>query len=85
MSIVAILQRILPAIRRGSHDGQLRRLFVEENGQDVVEYALLTAFIGFAGATAWDAMRTSLGTAYTNFSASVWNLWDPADPVGGGS
>jgi Flp pilus assembly pilin Flp len=85
MSTVAILHRMLPATWRGGQGSQLRRFFFEENGQDVVEYALLTAFIGFAGAAAWDAMRTNLGSAYTNFSASAWDLWDPADPVGAGS
>jgi len=63
----------------------LRRLLLESDGQDVVEYALLTTFIGFAGAAAWNGMRTSLGNAYASFSGAVWNLWEPADPVGGGS
>jgi len=63
----------------------LKRLVFETDGQDVVEYALLTALIGFSGAVAWDVMRTSLATAYTNFSASIWNRWEPADPVGAGS
>jgi len=51
----------------------------------MVEYALVTAFIGFAGAAAWNAMQTSLGTYYGGFNAAMWNLWEPADPVGGGS
>jgi Flp pilus assembly pilin Flp len=63
----------------------LIRLVFETDGQDMVEYALLTTFIGFAGAAAWNAMRTGLGTAYVSVNASVWNLWEPADPVGGGS
>src|SRR5215831_12633717 len=56
MSAVAILHRMLSAAtRHGDPRGQLRRLFLEDTGQDVVEYALLTAFIGFAGAAAWEA------------------------------
>ncbi|HMF93567.1 MAG TPA: hypothetical protein VKE96_04700 [Vicinamibacterales bacterium] len=51
----------------------------------MIEYALLTAFIGLSGAAAWDAMRASLSGAYTGVSASVWDLWEPADPVGAGS
>ncbi|HJZ77041.1 MAG TPA: hypothetical protein VKE51_35160 [Vicinamibacterales bacterium] len=86
MSAVAILHRMLSAAtRHGDPRGQLRRLFLEDTGQDVVEYALLTAFIGFAGAAAWDAMRASLSGAYSGVSGSVWDLWEPADPVGGGS
>jgi Flp pilus assembly pilin Flp len=63
----------------------LRRLAVETNGQDMVEYALLTTFIGFAGAAAWSLMQTGLGTVYSSYVSAVWNLWDPPDPVGGGA
>jgi len=62
-----------------------RRLVFAVNGQDMVEYALLTMFIGFAGAAAWNAMQAGLGNAYQSFSSAVWNLWEPADPVGAGS
>ncbi len=64
--------------------GQVRRLALETDGQDLLEYALLTTFIGFAGAAAWSAIVTGLGNAYTGYVNSVWNLWQPADPVGGG-
>lgn len=63
----------------------LARLLFETDGQDMVEYALLTTFIGFAGAAAWIGMRTSLGNAYTGFNQAVWNLWEPSDPVGASS
>lgn len=63
----------------------VQRLAVETDGQDMIEYALVTTFIGFAGAAAWTAMQTGLGNAYNGFNDAVWNLWEPADPVGGGS
>jgi Flp pilus assembly pilin Flp len=63
----------------------LRRLAVETDGQDMIEYALVTTFIGFAGAAAWNATQTGLGNAYSGFNDAVWDLWEPADPVGGGS
>jgi Flp pilus assembly pilin Flp len=85
MSTRAFLNRLLLAAWRGGPYGQFRRLFFETDGQDMVEYALLTTFIGFAGAAAWSAMQTGLGTAYQSFSSAVWNLWEPADPVGAGS
>ena len=62
-----------------------KRLFLETDGQDVIEYALLTALIGLAGGAAWSAMLTSVGTMFTAVSGVVWNRWEPADPVGGGS
>lgn len=60
----------------------VRRLAVETGGDDLVEYALLTTFIGLAGAAAWTAMQTSLGAAYNSWIAAAWNLWDPPDPGG---
>jgi Flp pilus assembly pilin Flp len=70
----------------GDSSAQLgRRLAVETDGQDLIEYALLTAFIGFAGAAAWVVMQTGLGNAYSGFNDAVWDLWAPDDPVGVGS
>ena len=63
----------------------LRRLLLETSGQDLIEYALLTTLIGFAGAAAWTAMQTSVGNAYGSFSDALWDNWELADPVGGGS
>jgi Flp pilus assembly pilin Flp len=63
----------------------LRRFAVESDGDDLVEYALLTTFIGFAGAAAWNAIQTGLGAAYVGWVGAVWNLWEPNDPLGGGA
>ncbi len=59
----------------------MRRLAIESDGEDVVEYALLTTFIGFSGAVAWNAIQTGLGNAYTSWVSAIWNLWEPADPT----
>jgi Flp pilus assembly pilin Flp len=63
----------------------LERLLFETDGQDMIEYALLTTLIGFAGAAAWNAMQIALGNAYGCFNDAVWDNWEPANPVGGGS
>jgi hypothetical protein len=62
----------------------LRRLAIEADGQDLIEYALLTTFIGMTGAVAWTAIQTGLGLAYAGFIDGVWELWEPDDPSGGG-
>jgi Flp pilus assembly pilin Flp len=62
-----------------------RRLALETDGQDLIEYALLTTFIGFAGAAAWALMQTGLGTIYNSYVGAVWGMWEPPDPVGGGA
>jgi Flp pilus assembly pilin Flp len=79
------LTQIRSVASKGVPGNLLKRLLVETAGSDLVEYALLTAFIGFAGAAAWNAVQTGLGNAYIGFNTAVWNLWEPADPVGGGS
>ena len=61
------------------------RLAVEDHGQDLVEYALLTAAIGLAGSVVWPLIVDSMGAAYQGWDTGVQNLWEPADPGGAGS
>jgi Flp pilus assembly pilin Flp len=56
------------------------RLLRDDSGQDLVEYALLTAFIGLAGAAAWIAMADRLGNAYTEYDSGVQGLWESPGP-----
>ena len=42
-----------------------RRLLTDESGQDLIEYALLCAFIGFAGATVFNTLTGTMQGAYT--------------------
>lgn len=81
----ADLNRTLTAAWNGKLGAEVKRLFLETDGEDVIEYALLTTFIGLVGAAAWSAMQTSLGNAYVGYNQAVWNLWEPADPVSAGS
>ena len=57
----------------------LRRIAVETDGQDLIEYALVTTFIGRAGAAVWNEIQTGLGDAYGGFNDAIWGLWVPAD------
>jgi Flp pilus assembly pilin Flp len=79
------LNRIATAAWHTRAIRELRRLYLETDGQDMVEYALLTTFIGFAGAAGWSVMQTGLGNVYTGSVQAVWNSWEPANPVGAGS
>lgn len=47
------------------------RLLREDDGQDLVEYALLVAFVGLAGLAGWLAIQNAIADGYT------W--WDAAD------
>ena len=71
--------------RRGRALRLAVRLAVEDHGQDLVEYALLTAAIGLAGAVAWPNIVDSMGATYQGWDTGVQDLWEPPDPGGGGS
>ena len=60
----------------------LRRIACDDSGQDVVEYALLTAFFGLSALAAWTSIRTALGLSYTGTTSGVQGLWDPPPPSG---
>ena len=62
----------------------VRRLFNETDGQDIVEYALLAAFVALASITALNLIQTALGTTYTSWDTKTQLLSCMPDPGGGG-
>jgi Flp pilus assembly pilin Flp len=58
----------------------VKRFIADERGQDLIEYALLSAFIGVAGAAVWSAIRMSIFTAYGNWNTGANNLWESPAP-----
>lgn len=58
------------------------RLANEDSGQDVVEYALLTAFFGLVALAAWTSVRDALAVSYGGTTSGVQGLWDPPPPSG---
>jgi Flp pilus assembly pilin Flp len=64
----------------------LSRLAHDDSGQDVVEYALLAAFIGVAGYLVLPTVVTTVSATYTAWNdptAGVPSLWEPpAVPAG---
>ena len=66
----------------------LRRLFAEGTGQDMVEYALLAAFIGIAGWAILITLPAVMGAAYASWidpTNGVPGRWDPPEPASAGS
>jgi Flp pilus assembly pilin Flp len=60
----------------------LMRLFRDDGGQDVIEYALLSAGIGLAGVAVWPAITTAVGVAYQGFDTRTQDLWVAPPPSG---
>jgi Flp pilus assembly pilin Flp len=63
----------------------LRRLLVDDGGQDLIEYALLSAFIGVCCVLVWPNIRLAIGAAFTGWDTNVQALSScTPDPGGGG-
>lgn len=52
----------------------------EEDGQDVVEYALLTASVGLMGIATWPVITASIGATYQRLDTQTQDLWEVPDP-----
>jgi pilus assembly protein Flp/PilA len=63
----------------------LLRFIEDESGQDIIEYALLAAFIGVCAVVAWTNIPPKIAAAYSNWDSSIQDLSDcTPDPGGGG-
>ncbi len=61
----------------------LARLIRDDDGQDLIEYALLTAGVGLAGLAAWPAITAAIGSTYQSFDAGSQGLWEVPSPGAG--
>lgn len=61
----------------------LRRLVFEEEAQDVIEYALLTASVGLMGIAVWPVLTVGIGAAYQRFDARTQSIWETPNPGAG--
>ena len=52
----------------------------DERGQDLIEYALLTAIIGVSGVLIFSTLSTTMGTAYKGWNTAGQNAWQPCPP-----
>jgi Flp pilus assembly pilin Flp len=50
----------------------------EEDGQDMVEYALLLAFVALAGVSVLSAIRTSIASVWTQINSSLTTAATPS-------
>lgn len=70
--------------RRRRTAGCVRRplsaLIRDVAGQDLLEYALLSAFIGLAGLATMKALGITMGDVYAGWIAAVNALWETPTP-----
>jgi Flp pilus assembly pilin Flp len=58
----------------------LQRLLRDDDGQDLIEYALLTGLIAVGGAIVFPAFREQMANAYEAWNADTQALWQPPPP-----
>ena len=61
--------------------GFLRRVVAEEDGQDLVEYALLAALVALASAAAILAVQTRMQTTYVSWNTATQACWQMPAPA----
>jgi Flp pilus assembly pilin Flp len=69
-----------PVVKRNQ---LIRRFISEDGGQDIIEYALLAAFIGIAGMLALREIQGSVATTYSSWidpASGTPSLWEPVEP-----
>ena len=56
------------------------RWLTDESGDDLVEYALLAAAVGIAGAAALALLPGIINNVYTSWDTATQDAWEPQDP-----
>jgi len=81
--IAAMIGRAV-TVRRGL----LARFGADDGGQDLIEYALIAAFIGIAGWAVLMTLPGVIGSTYASWldpNNGVPGQWDPPEPASAGS
>lgn len=62
----------------------LWQFLIEDDGADILEYALLAAFIAVVTAATWISIPPKIAAAYANWDSSIQNLSSCTPDPGGG-
>ena len=55
-------------------------IIADDSGQDLIEYALLTAIISISGVLILSTLSTTMGAAYRGWNTAGQNAWQPCPP-----
>ena len=58
----------------------IQRWLSDQAGADLIEYALLAAFVALAGLVGFNAISGAIGGSYTNSNTAVQDLWEIPAP-----
>jgi Flp pilus assembly pilin Flp len=57
------------------------RFFADDEGQDLVEYALLTGFVAAAGLLVFQEMGDRMADGYQDWVTETNDIWEPCLPA----
>jgi hypothetical protein len=60
----------------------MARMAACDDGQDLIEYALLTSIIAVGGALIFPSIRDRMGAAYQSWLAGAQAIWEAPPPSG---
>ena len=60
----------------------MKKFMKDEEGQDLVEYALLTAAVSVATVLGIAALGSAINSVYTAWDTRTQDLWQPDPPAG---
>ena len=58
-----------------------RRFVLEESGQDVIEYGLLTGIVVAIGVAVFTSINDKMADAYGDWGGEIQTNWVPAAPL----
>jgi Flp pilus assembly pilin Flp len=58
----------------------LIRVLVDDEAQDLIEYALLVAFVGLAAMAAFVAVQNAIAAGYIGWDTAEQALWEAPAP-----
>jgi Flp pilus assembly pilin Flp len=57
------------------------RLWREDEGQDLLEYALLTGIVGVSGIVLYTSVAPAMGAVYESWNGAQEDIWEPNPPL----
>jgi Flp pilus assembly pilin Flp len=59
----------------------VRSLVADDEGQDLIEYALLAGLIAVAFTIGFPFFQVQMATAYQNWNSNAQSIWEPPPPL----
>jgi Flp pilus assembly pilin Flp len=67
-------------LQAGNGNSLIARFLRDDSGQDLLEYAILTALVGVGSVLLFSNLSTLMNVAYTAWNSDTQDLWHPCDP-----